>query len=289
MVDFLAFKHHMRGLTPWPDIPLPRNGIGGNCENATCRCFLLMVGRKCVDPQSMRGKSGLQECRFCHMLAKTDVAPGGFYGRFLQGSSICGNLRESGCDWHIGGQGGGFPILNRNWRIQGEVGQNARDFLETADIPFSIAAVRQVVKAGSEMVEQYDDVRLAARQVQEIHMGNMAPLAQHARNMLRKHPDLGGEIAQLHEIGPLPHYGGISHGAARPSGIPYDGAKTHLMVGETWKDVRKGRVLAAHCDSVRPDTPLIPTPTTTAVKKLPRRTTSADVRIISGLRQTNLF
>ena len=71
-------------------------------------------------------------------------------------------------------------------------------------------------------------------------MREMAPQAQHARNLSRNHPDLGAEIAQLREVGALSRNGGISPGAERPSGFPYYDAKTHLVVGKIWKDVRKG-------------------------------------------------
>ena len=162
-------------------------------------------------------------------------------------------------------------------------------FLDLADPPFSIEAAQQAVQAGSKFVGKYDDIRFAARQVQEIHMRKMAPRAQHARTLLQKNPELGGEIAHLHEIGSLPHYGGISPGVQRPSGLPYDDAKTLLMVRKIWKDVRQGRVLVAHSDVIKPDAPLIPTTTTTVAKKLPDRTISTDVRSIPDLRLTNLF
>ena len=48
-------------------------------------------------------------------------------------------------------------------------------------------------------------------------------------------------------------------------------------------------MLVVHGDAIKPDAPLIPTPATTAVEKLPDRTISADVRIISDLRLTNLL
>ena len=44
-----------------------------------------------------------------------------------------------------------------------------------------------------------------------------------------------------------------------------------------------------HVGAVKPNTPVMATPTTTAVKKLPDRTVSTDVRIISDLRLPNLY
>ena len=87
---------------------------------------------------------------------------------------------------------------------------------------------------------------------------------------------MGEEIARLHELGALPHYGGPSPGAVRASGLPYGASKTHLMVRNLWKDVKKGRVLVVRADAINADTPMIPTTTKTAVKKCPDRTASTD-------------
>ena len=270
MVGFLAFKHHMRWLKHCPGIPTPAKREWGLSPKPHLHVFTVegwqVKRRLSVDEGET---SGLQQCRLFHLLAKTDLTPEGIYGRCLRGSSIFGHAEESGSEWHIGGHDADFPILNRNWGINGGAGQDDRAFLLAADIPFSIGSAQQVVRAGSKLVEKYDDVEIAARHVQEIHMGYMAPMAPHPGILLRKHPELGGwggGIAQLREIGALPHYGGAPPGASRPSGLPYDDSKPHLMVGEIWKDVRKGRVLAVHADASKPDAPLIPTPTTAALE-----------------------
>ena len=45
----------------------------------------------------------------------------------------------------------------------------------------------------------------------------------------------------------------------------------------------------AHSDAINPDVPMIPTPATTVVKKLPDWAISTDVRIISDLRLATMF
>ena len=61
------------------------------------------------------------------------------------------------------------------------------------------------------------------------------------------------------------------------------------MASKICKGVTKGRVLVVHSDAINPDVPMIPTPTTTEVKKLPDRAISTDVRIICDLRLANMF
>ena len=197
----------------------------------------------------------LRECRFCHLLVRTDMTPTGFYGRFLKESAICGHLRESGCDLRAGRQGDEFPILDRNLGYNAKSIKTPFDLSESADAPFSIGAAQQAAEAGSKLVGKYDDIRLAARQVREIRMRKMAPQAQHDQALLRKHPELGDEIAQLREIGALPHYGGISPWCGKTFRTTIRGCKTQLMVSKIWTDVRKGRVLVAHSDAVKPDSP----------------------------------
>ena len=74
------------------------------------------------------------------MLAKTDSLHERFYGRFLEESSICGHMEAAGLEWHLGGLGREitFPILNHNWRIEGDVDPDAHDYLAVASNPFPV-------------------------------------------------------------------------------------------------------------------------------------------------------
>lgn len=60
------------------------------------------------------------------------------------------------------------------------------------------------------------------------------------------------------------------------------------MAAMIWKDVRNGRVAALSSDVAGPDAPLIATSTMASGKRL-GRSISADFRIESDLRRTNLF
>ena len=120
-------------------------------------------------------------------------------------------------------------------------------------------------------------------------MRSTDPQAQSTRKLLKKHPEQGEEIARLREIGAIPHYSGAAPEGDRTSGLPYGDAKTTLMVKKLRNDVQKGRVLAAHVNAAKPDTPVMATPTTTVLGKLPGGTASKDIRTISDLRLLNLF
>ena len=226
---------------------------------------------------------------FCKLLAKTEWATEGVYGRFLKESAICGHALEAGMGWHLVGDGDRLPPRDTDWRIKGVVDNDAYNFIEMADVPFSVEAARQAVKAGTQLVAKYDDVRLASRRVQEIHMRPMASQAQSYGELVEEEPEFGGQIARLHEPGEQPQYGGPSPGAVRSSVLPYGESKTHPMVSKLWGDVGMGRLPVVHAGAIRAETPMTPTPTATAVGKFPDRAISADVGIISDLGIADLF
>ena len=290
VVDLLAFNHHMRWLKPRTDaLDTVKSG-----RKEFFRAYLQVFSvegwtGKCMGVADDRTREGLHMCRFCRLMVKTNSTSEVFYGRFLKESAICGHTEETQFDWHAGWEDGSFPILDMDWRITGEVASNAQNFLDVADVPYSVDAAKAAVEAGNKLDGNYADIRLAARNVQGIRMRSIAVLSHNARELLSDEPVLGEEIARLHELGALPHYGGPSPGAWRVSGLPYDESKTTLMVSKLWKEVRKGRVLVVHAGAIPVDMPLIPTPTTTVVKKLPDRTISTDVRIISDSRMANMF
>ena len=113
---------------------------------------------------------------------------------------------------------------------------------------------------------KHGDIRLAARQVQEIEMRKLMPQVEAANHLLEKNEKLRGEIAQLHTIGALPHFQGQPPPVPRPSGLPYDSSKSLATVEKIRKDVEDGRVLVISSAVDGPDAPIIATPTTTAQK-----------------------
>ena len=173
--------------------------------------------------------------------------------------------------------------MDIEWRIDGDIDGDARDYLESPYVSFSAEAAHRVLKAGPKLVAKYEDVRLYARHVQGIHMRAMAPQARNARNPLGEAPELGEQISGLRDVGALPNYGGSSPGAVRSSGLPYDESKIYLAARKLWKDVRKGGVLVLHGDAINTENPMAHTPSTKAVRNIPDREISPDVGIISDL------
>ena len=140
------------------------------------------------------------------------------------------------------------------------------------------------------MVQDCDGaIRLAARRVQEIEMRKLKPQVHDAEDLMARHPQLRGDIINMHTTGALPFSRGDPPTGPRALGLPYDPTKTVEMVKKIWKDVRVGRVLVVSSRVVGGNSPTIATPTTTAQKRLPDRTMSDDFRIISDLRFPNLF
>ena len=202
---------------------------------------------------------------------------------------MCGHWREPNAEWRNGGDSVQFPILDTEWRIQGDVDMGAYRFVEISNVPFSAESVRQLALAGSRLANNYSDFRLAARQVQELHMGEVTVLASNARELLDDEAELGDQIARLYEVGALPYYDGPSAGNDRTSGPPYDEPKTHFMVSKLRADVREGMVLAVRADSISPETPIIPTQTAIVPRILHGRTIATYAGINSDMRLNNLF
>ena len=84
---------------------------------------------------------------------KTECATEGVYGRFLEEAAICGRVAQLDVDWRDGGGEDRFPILDTEWRIDGEVGPEAHKFLEEAEVSFAIEAARRVVKDGTTLAK----------------------------------------------------------------------------------------------------------------------------------------
>ena len=109
-------------------------------------------GGKCDNPSTESKANGLHQCRFRKQMVKTQWAPDGFYGRFLTETAICGHVVQSEMGWHTGGDEDNFPILDAEWRIDGEAEPGAYTFLEEADAPFSVEAAQRVAHAGAALV-----------------------------------------------------------------------------------------------------------------------------------------
>ena len=141
---------------------------------------------------------------------------------FLEGSSICGHLSDSGSEWRAGGVPDEYHILDNEWRIHGDADGDSYDYINKVNSSFSNESVQEEATAWPRLVEKYDDddddVRLAARHLQEIRMGKMDPQARKSRKLLSGHPELGAQEAMIREVGALPRYGVSPNGVVRVYG-----------------------------------------------------------------------
>ena len=143
--------------------------------------------------------------------------------------------------------------------------------------------------AGAQLLANYHDVRISARQVQEIQMRLNVPLSQNDREFSASDPTLAGANAKIHERGAMPDYEGGVPTEPRSSGLPYEDAKTVLMVDEIWKDAMKVRVLVVPSSMADTHVMVIPFSINTTPGKMPDRAISDEVRTIFDLRLPNLF
>ena len=288
-VDLVAFKHHMRWLKPCLGAFSSASRDWELHFKDHIRRFHLGGWKgKLSHVKGDEESLGVNPCLFCTQEVKTNLTPPGFYDYFAHGRHFC-----HGCDIppdRCGdGEDGSYPILNNDWRTPAAVDPLAYDYLEIVKQPYSHAAVLDALVIGERMVSKFHDVRLVARQIQEIVMRSNAPLVENAKTFLSFNPTLSNRAADLHERGDMPCYHGEEPSGPRSSGLPYEDSKTELMVQKMRKDVNKGRILMVPSELVDRYVKVIPTPTTTAPEKMPDRALSEDVRIISDLRLPNLF
>ena len=128
-----------------------------------------------------------------------------------------------------------YQLMNMDWRFNGPTCALAEKYLLCAKGAFSTEKIRIVMEVGNQLVEKYGDVRLAARQVQEIEMRTMELQVCAVKELSDEQPELRDQIVQLHTVGALPHFRGETPQVPRPSGLPYDSSKTVGLVGKFGK------------------------------------------------------
>ena len=296
IIDLVAYRNHMRWLKTCSD-NLPADMRDWKTSFAPHLSHYIIEGwqPKLGNQERNADLSMIMPCRACKKVIKCNSVPGGFYGgkenapRWNQAN---GTEDPRDLEWPTGTLADRvpFPLLSMDWRFRHDPSPIAYEFLSMADNEFNPGLVTRVAEVGDRIVREHKgEIRLAARQVQEIEMRKMNDQVLAAQELLGFDTDLRNQISQLHTIGALPHFHGQPPEGSRRSGLPYEETKTVGMVEKIWKDVRQGRVLVITSRVAGPESLLIATPTTTAVKKLPDRSISKDFRIISDLRYTNLF
>ena len=248
MIDLLAYRHHMRWLKMCEDTL----AIDRKSRKTDFRAHL-----REFDVSGWNGKMGsewqeerhrVNPCRFCKVCVKTHHAPDAFYGNVTDKTAwnklacpreipySCGMLPDQ-CN---------YPIMNMNWRIPGPLFPLAVDYVNSANVEFSLIALQNVATLGNRIARASGDVRLASRRVQEIEMRKSEPHVRSTAALLSNHPTLRGRISQLHTIGALPFSRGQHPDNPRPSGLPYDESKTLELAKKLRKVARERRTSTRH-------------------------------------------
>ena len=295
MIDLVTYHHHVRWLKMCEDTLLADRKSRKVDFGEHYRGYIVTgckVKIEAIQDDKSDRIATLNPCRHCKLCIKTPHAPDRFYGKEIEKAAwnCAPGPRDIPYSCGMNVEPTSYPLLDLEWRTPGPLQLKAAEYIEAADVDFSLMAAHKVATLGNQLAHDCSgEIRYAARCVQEIEMRKLEPQAQSTITLLDGHPELRDKIVRLHTIGALPFYRGPPPETHRPSGLPYDESKTVEMVGKIWKDVRLGRVLVVTSHVAGKDAPIIATPTTTVQKKLPGRTLSGDFRIISDLRLPNLF
>ena len=96
-------------------------------------------------------------------------------------------------------------------------------------------------------------------------------------------------IQDYHSRGVLPVYRGGIPTPPRVGGFPYKKRQSFEILTKLWSDVRDGRILICITKTVTEYDAIMCTPSTLVAKKLPGRTLSTEMRLISDARLINTF
>ena len=102
-------------------------------------------------------------------------------------------------------------------------------------------------------------------------------------------PHLVQKVIGFHTRGAIPVYRGAEPETPRVRGFPYKPGQSFDIVSKIWKDAKAGIILICSTHTVTEYDKIISTPSTLVTKKLPDRTLSTEMRLISDVRLFNNF
>ena len=146
-----------------------------------------------------------------------------------------------------------------------------------------------MAEAGDKLNRLSGEVRIAARHVQGINLSERKDLVDGLDAVLRVGPKLVNQVKDFHTRGAMPVYRGLEPANPRVRGFPYKPGQSLDIISKIWSDVSDGRILVCTARTVAEFGRIICTPSTLATKKLPGRTLSTEMRLISDVRLINNF
>ena len=184
-----------------------------------------------------------------------------------------------------------FPLISFNWRgnLVGKISSCAQRYLDGVGVEFNIANVCEVAGAGDRLNNLSGEVRISARHIQGLILEKRSHLITGLKCWRDKDPKLVDQVIDYHSRGVIPVYRGGSPPTPRVRGFPYKKGQSMGIMGKLWKDVRNGRMLVRTSRTISDHDQIVCTPSTLVTKKLPDRTLSTDMRLISDVRLVNNF
>ena len=119
-------------------------------------------------------------------------------------------------------------------------------------------------------------------------MRDQAQLVINAERWLSDAPALQEDAMQLHRLGAVPTYRGVTPPLGRVRGLPHNPADTMMMMEKLRAYVREGKMFVCTQNGVPFGTQILTSPSTTVAKKLPDRTLSVERRLIWDGRRVNI-
>ena len=184
-----------------------------------------------------------------------------------------------------------FPLISFNWRgnLSKRITTSARHYLASVDVDFSLSNVCEVAKMGDRLNDMSGEVRISARHIQGLILKKRDPLLAGLKCWRDKAPELIDQAMDYRNRGVIPVYRGGQPPTPRARGFPYKPKQSLEIMEKLWKDVRLGRMLVCTTRTISEYDQLVCTPSTLATKKLPDRTLSTDMGLISDVRLVKNF
>ena len=184
-----------------------------------------------------------------------------------------------------------FPLISFNWRdnLVGKISARAQKYLDGVDVDFTIANICTVADAGDRLNNLSGEVRVSARHLQDLILKKRSHLINGLKRWRDRGPKLIDQVIDYHSRGVIPVYRGGSPPTPRVRGFPYKKQQSMEIMGKQWKDVRNGRMLVCTSRTISDYDQIVCTPSTLVTKKMPDRTLSTDMRLISDVRLVNNF
>ena len=221
VLDVLAYSGHMRWLRSTGETApsVARDWL------TTLGDFVSIYPRLSISATLGRdrteiSRSAFLACRQCRRKEEAPLAPTSFYQSVkltpTWSKAITVEAKRTGGypdadSAKYGDVNVEFPITDRDWRGGVPVYHEAETFISKAQPPFSLESIIEAAKAGDCLIERDGSLNRACRSFQEYFMIRQAHLVSNVKEHLVDHPELMGDLAEIHHLGAIPKFRGKLH------------------------------------------------------------------------------